>query len=220
MDFAAMFQTWLNVLTKPGEATFEEELGKPHATLGTSVIWIVMAAVLAAFFGIFGALLDGLIGGGSSMMQALAGADIPPEALAFMAASTGGGVVGGFFCTLILTPIFFLIFSAIYFGVAKLVGGEGDFERQTFALATFTAPLMIVNAALQVIPILGGCAAFALYIYQVVLTYFAVKVAHNLTTGKALIVTLVPLIICLICAGIFVAGIVMLVIGGLASSGY
>ena len=25
MDFAGMFQTWLNVLTRPGESVFEEE---------------------------------------------------------------------------------------------------------------------------------------------------------------------------------------------------
>ena len=50
MDFAGIFQTWITVLTKPSEATFEAERQKPNANLTTAIIWIVIAAVILAIF--------------------------------------------------------------------------------------------------------------------------------------------------------------------------
>ena len=63
MDFAAMFETWKNVLTKPGEAVFEVERQKPHANLTTAFIWVAIAGVASAIFGAIGAVADNLIGG-------------------------------------------------------------------------------------------------------------------------------------------------------------
>ncbi len=222
MDFAAMFQTWINVLTKPGEATFQEELEKPHATLGSALIWIVIAAVITAVLSVISVLVGSLFSGGSSIMQSMMGSDIPPEMAAQMAAFTGAsigiGIVFAFVGALILAPLGFLFGSAIYFLLAKIVGGQGDFERHTFALATFSAPLLIVNGALGIIPILGGCVSFLVYIYQIVLTYFAMKVAHNLSSGMALLVALVPLIIGLICAAAIFFIVFMLIFGAIAGS--
>jgi hypothetical protein len=156
-------------------------------------------------------------------MQSLMGSDMPPEMAAQMAAFTGAsiglGIVFAFIGSLIFAPLGFLIGSAIYFLIAKVLGGEGSFERHTFALSTFTAPLLIVNGALGIIPVLGACLSFVVYIYQIVLTYFAMKVAHNLTSGKALLVALVPLIIGLICAAAVFFLVFTVFFGILASSG-
>jgi hypothetical protein len=224
MDFAAMFQTWINVLTKPGEATFEEELHKPSATLGTALIWIIIAAVVAAIFSAIGALIGGLFSGLPAMMETFMGqSDMPPEVAAQLATITavtaGGGVFFALCATLILAPIGFLIGSGIYFVVAKLVGGAGSFEKHTYMLATFTAPLMMVNAVISIIPILGGCVSFAIYIYQIVLTYFAMKVTHNLTTGKAIIVAVMPFVIGLLCAAVIIFLIFITIFGTVMSSG-
>jgi hypothetical protein len=223
MDFGAMFQTWWTVLTKPGEATFQEELEKPQATLGMAFIWIVIAAVILAVLSIIGVLVSSVLSSGPGIMQSLMGSDMPPEMAAQMAAFTGAsiglGIVFAFIGSLIFAPLGFLIGSAIYFLIAKVVGGEGSFERHTFALSTFTAPLLIVNGALGIIPVLGACLSFVVYIYQIVLTYFAMKVAHNLTSGKALLVALVPLIIGLICAAAVFFLVFTVFFGILASSG-
>ena len=211
MDFSAMFQTWIKVLTKPGEDAFAEERGTPNATLVTALIWMVIAAVIVAVFGAIGAVISGFIGGGSSLLSSglLDGADLPPEIveqLAVMSAG-GGAAIGASFCMIVLVPIGFLISSAIYFGVAKAVGGTGSFEEHTYMLATFTAPIAIVNAVIGVIPVLGACVSLFIWIYQIVLTYFSMKVTHDLTTGKALIVALTPviiLIVCFICLFLFI----------------
>ena len=48
MDFSAIFQTWVKVLTQPNEQTFESEKASPNATLQTALIWVVGAAVVTA----------------------------------------------------------------------------------------------------------------------------------------------------------------------------
>lgn len=222
MDFAAMFHTWINVLTKPGEATFEDERNQPQAKLSTAVIWVVIAGAIAAVFSGISAAISGLIGGGASMMGPLL-EQMPPEVQSqmgqYLARSAGGAAgIGSAFCgTLIIAPIAFLIGSAIWFGLAKLFGGTGNFEEQTYLLGTFTAPMMIISSALGVIPFLGGCLAFFVSIYQIVLTYYTMKVSHNLTSGKALTVVLVPMILVILC---MVCGVMMAVMtAGLAAAG-
>ena len=48
MDFGKMFETWLKVLTKPGEEVFQQEREKPEAKLSTALIWIIISAVIIA----------------------------------------------------------------------------------------------------------------------------------------------------------------------------
>ena len=204
MDFNAMFQTWMNVLTKPSEATFEAERHKPNANLTTALIWIVVAGVIVAIFSAIGAVISGFIGGGSTLLEsALGQSDLPPEVAAQLAALQAGGGLGGgvaaSFCAILLVPIFFLIGSAIYFGVAKILGGTGNFEEHTYMLATFSAPTLILSSVVGIIPFLGGCVSFLITIYQIVLTYFAVKVTHNLSSGSAIVVALTPVIIFFLC---------------------
>jgi hypothetical protein len=218
-----MIQTWINVVTQPGEDVFREELHKPDANIGTAVIWIIVAAVGLAIFSAIGSLVSGLIGGSASIMQSLLNSsDIPPEVAAQLAvytAASGFGVVGAFIGGLIFAPIGFFIGSLIYFAIAKLVGGVGNFEKHTYMLATFTAPIMVVNGAVSIIPFLGGCLSLFIAIYQIVLTYFAMKVTHNLSTGSALIVALTPIIIGLLCAVCVAVGIFALIFGAAASGG-
>ena len=70
---------------------------------------------------------------------------------------------------------------------------RGEYGRYAYLNATFTAPLTILSALLGVVPILG-CLSFVLYIYQLVLTYYVTKVEHELSSGRALIVVLAPVI--------------------------
>lgn len=208
MDFGAMFQTWVNVLTKPGEATFEQERSSPQATLATAMIWIAVAAVILAIF----SSISVLIGGFLNMGQLLLTEDLPPEFAGLMVGAGGGGIIMVFCLTLIFAPIGFLIGSGIYFAIAKALGGTGSFEEQSYLLATFTAPIMIVNGVIGLVPFLGGCFSFFLSIYQLVLSYFAIKTAHNLDTGRAIAVVLIPVAIALFCV-ICLVGVVFSTIG-------
>ncbi|HEY86076.1 MAG TPA: hypothetical protein G4N96_13295, partial [Chloroflexi bacterium] len=61
----------------------------------------------------------------------------------------------------------------------------------------------------SIIPFLGACVAFFLWIYQIVMTYFMLKVSHNLSSGKALTIVLLPIILAILCA---ICGVVMMVV--------
>lgn len=206
MDFGAMIQTWINVLTHPGETVFQEERLKPQAKIATAIIWVIIAAVVAAIFG----AIRMAIGGGASFMQAIMlNQDLPPEMrqqFTQYAAMSSGTIFGTLFGMLIFVPLAFIIGSGILFVVAKMFGGEGDFEEHTYLLATIWAPITIINAVLGVVPFLGACLTFIISIYQLVLATFAIKVAHNLPGGKAAATVLIPILVvflCLICAFFF-----------------
>jgi hypothetical protein len=219
MDFRRMFQTWINVITKPSEATFDEERHQPEATLTTALIWMAVAGVIAAIFGAIGAGIQGMMGGMAGLAPLLDAMppDMARELAPFMVQQAGGtfASVGIAFCVgLFGVPLGFLIGSGIWFVLAKLFGGTGEFEEQSYLLATFSAPLTIVSSVLGVIPLAGPCLSFFLGIYQQVLTYFAMKVSHNMTSGRALGVVLTPVIILLLC---LVCTVMLGVLGGVGA---
>ena len=92
-----------------------------------------------------------------------------------------------------------------------LLGGSGEYGRYAYLNATYTAPLTILAALLGVVPVLG-CLSFIFYIYQLVLTYYVTKVEHQLSSGRALIVVLTPVIFVLL----LIACILFFFVGALA----
>lgn len=204
MDFSLMYQTWLRVVTQPNEATYSEEAEKPDANLSTAMIWIFIASVALGVLSAVAVLVNGLLFNTPLLMGSMFGGSDMPAAPTeqmgqFMLAGVGMNLIFSLILTPILMPIGFLIGSLIYYVFARLLGGSGPFELHTYMLATFTAPLLVVNGALSIIPIVGSCLTFALYFYQMVLTYFAVKTVHNLSPGRAVLVALSPLLIFLFC---------------------
>ena len=209
MDFAKMFQTWINVVTSPSDETFSQELDQPEANFTTAFVGIMIAAVGVTIFAVISLFISmllqsiGMIGPNMFDMSNMP-SDIPPEMIAQMTMIMGAGVGFGFvfaFLNLIIVPISFVIGSGFYFLVAKLMGGQGEFEKHTYALSIYQAPLMIVSSALTAIPLLGGCLSLFVMLYHVVLTFFAIKTAHRLGDGAALFIALLPLLIGFLCVG-------------------
>lgn len=201
MDFAEIWQTWMRVLTNPNETTFAAERQKPTATLTTGLIWMVIAGLVAGVLGFLRSImLTSAMQG--SLPQLLDQADLPPEAKAQLLPLLNSGMFGGLGAaslgSIISVPLGFLIGVAILWLVAKLLGGVGDYGRYAYLNATFTAPLTILSALLGLIPFAGGCIALFVYIYQLVLTYYATKVEHQLSSGRAIIVVLFPVILALL----------------------
>lgn len=210
MNFSDMWQTWIKVLTGPNELTFASEQQKPTATLTTAMIWMVIAGLIAGILG----WLQSLIFAGSlqgALPQVLAQMDLPPETMAQIDMALRSGVAGSFGATnlasIITVPVGFLIGAFILFLIGKVLGGQADFGRYAYLLATFNAPLTILGAILALIPILG-CIGIVIPIYQLVLTYYATKVEQQLTSGKALIVVLIPVIIGLVLVGCAFVGLI------------
>ncbi|MBX3052218.1 MAG: YIP1 family protein [Caldilineaceae bacterium] len=198
MDFAGMIQTWIRVLSGPNEETFEREQASPNANLTTALIWTVIAALVTAILGfvqsmIFASSAQGMLGIVEQM-------DLPPESSAMINQMMAGGMFAGLsgagaFLGVIITPIMFLIGVGFVHLLAKMLGGQGDFGRYAYLAAAIGAPVSILNAFLGFIPVVGGCVGFLLLIYSIVLNYFAIKVAYSLTSGRAIVVILIPILI-------------------------
>ena len=209
MDFAGMIQTWIAVLTKPGEEIFEQEQNSPRASLSTALIWVVIAAVVTAVLGFVQSLL--FTPSPQQMMDLFDQMNLPPESTAMVEQMFTGGMLAGLsgvgaFLGIILTPIFFLIGTGIIHLLANMLRGQGDFGRFAYLSAAIQSPISIVTAFLGFIPVVGGCVVFLVSIYSLVLYYFAIKVSYRLTSGRAIAVILIPvlavilLVICVIFA--------------------
>lgn len=193
MDVNTTLQTWINVLTHPSEATFAEEQTKAQATFTTAILWMVITGVVS---GILGWLSFTLLGGAGGMVAMIDQMNLPPEVTAQMRQMLASGVLGGAgFSAIITTPLFFFIGAAILYLIGRMLGGNGDLGRYSYLLASFQAPIGILSALLSLVPVLGGCIGGILAIYSLVLTYFATKVGLNLSSGRAIAVILIPVIL-------------------------
>ncbi len=206
-----MLQIWIAASTQPGEEVFQQE--KQKADFGTAMLWIIVASLIASIFWAISWAIHFIIlnqaGLSSAEQQAVMSLVNSMFGLAIGAAIFG-------FCYVLGGLISFLVWSGILFIVAKLFGGDGNFEEQSYLLATFTAPILIVTSVVNIIPVLGACLGLVLYIYQLVLTYFALKVSHNLSSGNAIVVALTPLVIlflCICCFGVAIGALASNVAG-------
>lgn len=202
MDVNATLQSWINVLTHPGEATFAEEQTKPQANFTTAIIWMVITGVIT---GITGWLSFNLLGGAGGMMAMIEQMNLPPEMAEQARQMFASGIMGNAgFSAIISTPLFFFIGAAIFYLIGRMLGGSGDLGRYSYLLASFQAPIGILSALLNIVPVVGACVSTILALYSLVLTYFATKVGLNLSSGKAIAVILIPVILLLVLAFCFV----------------
>jgi hypothetical protein len=216
MNFSDMWQTWLKATTSPNDATFAELRLKPEANITTAVIWMAIYGAVAAVVGIIGGLI--FANTISSMMPGiLEQLDLPPaeaaQAEQALRLFTGGGFgMAGFasLANIVLAPFFFLIGVGIYFLLARMLGGNGDFGRYAYLNAAFAAPLGILTALLSLAPF-ASCISPLISIYALVLVYFATKAEHQLSGGRAIWVVLIPLIVAFVLFGCFLFSIISLV---------
>jgi len=100
------------------------------------------------------------------------------------------------FALLILAPIGLLIKSTIYYVTAKLFGGKGSFDKQTFLFGAVSLPFAIF-AIIPIINILAG-------LWLIVVYFFVLKETHKLSDLKTIVVEFLPAIIIGIIAAIVV----------------
>lgn len=184
-----IWQKWINVTTKPGTASFAQEL----PTANWSDIWISLIGlgILSAITGAIAALYT---------IQNIA---IPQANGTTTVVHIPAGVS---WFTIIWVPLGFFVGVAILFLVARIFGGTGTFLQQSYAMALFYVPIQAVTALLGLLPVLGGIASIALGIYEIILAVFAIAASQRLTTGKSVAVVLLPAAIVLFftCAALVV----------------
>jgi hypothetical protein len=213
MNFSDMWQTWLKATTSPNDATFEELRRKPDANVTTAIIWMAIYGAVSAVVGVIGSfVMRNTIGGIAP--ELMAQMQLSPEEAAqveqvFRMVTGGGMGMVGFvsLANIVMVPLFFLIGVGVYFLIAKVLGGGGDFGRFAYLNAAFAAPLGILTTLLGLVPFVG-CISFFISIYSLVLVYFSVKVEHGLSSGRAIMVVLIPLLIVIALIGCFVFSLI------------
>lgn len=217
MNFAEMWQTWLKATTSPNDATFEELRLKPEANVTTAIIWMAIYGAVSAVIGVIGGLIfAGTIN--STLPALLEQANLPPaeaaQAEQMLRIFTGGGlgITTGFasLVNIVVVPLMFLIGVGVYFLLAKMLGGNGDFGRYAYLNAAFSAPLGILITLLSLVPF-AGCISPLISIYSLVLVYFATKAEHQMSSGRAIWVVLIPVLVVLLIFGCFLFSIIGLV---------
>jgi len=200
MNFADMWQTWIKATTSPNDATFEELRWKSDATVTTALIWMAIYGAVSAAAGVVSGLM--FAGAMNTTVPAiLEQANLSPEEMAqvepILNAFAGGGTMGvaglASLANIITVPLFFLISVGIYFLIAKVLGGSGDYGRYAYLNAAFAAPLGILTTLLGLVPFVGCITPFV-SLYSLVLVYFATKAEHQMSSGRAIWVVLIPVL--------------------------
>lgn len=118
---------------------------------------------------------------------------------------SAGAIVTGLIVGAIVWVIGYYIGTAILWVVAKVLGGKGDLMLQANLLATFVVPLIVVNAILGLIPVVGALLVLLVNLYMLYLTTLALQVVHGYTTLNAVLTWLIPGAIVFVIA-FFIAG--------------
>jgi hypothetical protein len=161
IDFAAMPQTAINVVTKPSE--FFQGMPKTGGFLEPLVFAVVMGVVV----GIIQAVL-GLVGLGA-------------------AGGYGGGGMSGFSMILfmpIAAAIGSFIGAAILFVIWKLMGSQENYET-AYRCGAYLMALSPITTILSAVPYAGGLVSMAIFTFYIVIASVHV---HNLPSQKAWLV--------------------------------
>jgi hypothetical protein len=173
--FNGLIQKYINVTTRPGVASFWNEL----PTANWSDVWLPLIGL---------GLLQAITGAIAALYQkfdiTVPSASGGSRTLHIGATTHWGAIIG--------TPLGFFILMGILFLFARMFGGTGTFLQQSYAASLYYVPLQALSAVLGLIPFLGGVAQLAVAIYSIVLAIFAIAASHRLTTGKATAVVLLP----------------------------
>ena len=167
-----MIKLWKDVLLNPRQ-TFKKE--KKKANLGSAVKQVLIAGIIAG-------IISGL-------------AEFSSESLTTLVSTPIAAIIG-------------LIFgSGFYYLFARLFGGKGNYREQTYLIAIYSAPLSIISSIVSSILIISALAdslllmipfllvSLGIFAYSVYLLTLIFKEAHGLSTGRAILTWLIPLII-------------------------
>ncbi len=204
---ASIFQTWINALTKPNEATYAAIANSPNASTTNAIIWVAIGSWISSFLTIL-APNAGL----QDLQRILQQQGVNNQFTNDLGAGGGIGarliqLVCGAPIAAILGVIGFIISVALIQWVARMFGGHGTFDKLAFTFAAITAPLSVVTGLLSLlgaIPFIGFCFSLlglAVAIYAVVLEVIACKAVNGFASyGPAVGSVLIPgLVIGLLC---------------------
>jgi hypothetical protein len=194
-------QQYWRVLSKPSAQTIAQEIGKAD----WGIVWVEITG-----YAILGALLYALgfrLNPAFSQLNTLSTPNNPVNVAMIQNIMTGFA-----FSMVIWIPIGLFIGVGIYYLIAKAFHGEGTFLQQMYGTLLITVPIGLLSFLLNIIPVVGSLAVFALSIYAIVLNIFMLMAVHRFSGGRATLVYFIPVIVIILLACIFsfiLAGVIV-----------
>jgi hypothetical protein len=188
-----LIRTWINAVTKPNEQTFAAIAVEPGAGAGKAFLWVFVASLVSGFC--------------ASLVQGVAMRNLMEQLnqnggnFDLGQAGGGGGFVGalcGAPVAAVVSVLTFAIAVGLVQWVAKLFGGQGDFNQLAYAFSAFSVPLNLFSAVmvlLGAVPMVGFCfslLSFGVFLYSIFLAVTATKGVNRLGWGAAAGSVLIP----------------------------
>ena len=214
--FQDLWSRSLAVLTRPSVETFREF---QRDDVGAAFTWVSIAAAIIAVLSaalaplqraLIQSQIESTIAQSSELQTLLSDANVDVQQINETILGLTNPV-SAFFVALINGIVGFALVVAFVFLLAKIFGGQGSFGTLAFSLALFNAPISLANAVLSFVPFVGGLASLGLWVYGIILTYQSLQASMNMTSGKALTVALMPLILTIalgVCGCIAIFGLI------------
>jgi hypothetical protein len=181
------FQTWIAAVTKPSPETYTKIANDPSASPGKAYLWVFLAGLLVS-------LVTAIIQS-TTIQQTLEQSGL--------GVNVGSGtilitLVCGIPVLAALYVVIFAVWIALIQLVARMFGGQGNYNQLLYASSAIYVPVAAVSSVinlLYLIPVVGFCfaiLAFALSIYSLVLSVMAVKGVNAFGWGAAIGAAILP----------------------------
>jgi len=89
--------------------------------------------------------------------------------------------------------------------IARLLGGRGSFKVQAYMQSLFYAPLALVQQVLIALPPTGRVAFALVATYSLLPTPTSLKAAHGLSTARAVVTWLIPILLTVVITAVIIA---------------
>ncbi|MCB9437205.1 MAG: YIP1 family protein [Anaerolineales bacterium] len=194
-------EVWMMATTQPSVATFQKIIRDPKASLDRAFSWIAGVSVFSAILGIIGQVIWTAILGSSNYYNysSFYANNSTSNNVMFNPSFSAGYSLGSSICCLPFQIIVTLIMLVIMVGIshitARVLGGNGVFEKSFYAFAAAYAPLMLVTSVVNLVPILGTCIGFFILLYVAYVVTIAMKAVHNIGWGEAFISAIAPIML-------------------------
>ncbi|MCX6023420.1 MAG: hypothetical protein NTZ05_17160 [Chloroflexi bacterium] len=205
--FSDLLRVWRQVLFHPSVATFEA--AADGANFDRMVIGVALAAVAAGA----GNFLNQVV---FFILRATVNLDRLDPATAQFLLSLGDWTIRptelmarGFINFVMIPPAYLLAFFGaawVSWRLARAAGGTGGFILHAYLLSLSLVPLTLLGSLLGAVPLAGNWAGAALALYSFIPATSAVRAAHGLSGGRAVLALPIWLTAVLAVAAVYTVG--------------
>ena len=200
-----MDATWQDILRQPSAEKFEAKLQNYVGDSCWNGLFLSLGimALLRGTAVFFAELLGSrAVGSRTAVSLALAeqlGLNVDLVQVVAFSSSPILGAAIMFVGLLVFTPLIILLGYRTAYGLAKLMGGAGDFKQQSFLLNGFLPPILIFAGFLGFLGMSGDVLMLIFIIYTAVPTFYALQVVHKIARWKIIVSTLFTYVLVIIC---------------------